>query len=373
MASEIIITDSVETAQPNKFYSGVLPRQNMRNLPAAYDKVDKFGVVSTGRMGDTPIFGPSPLPVPTVAQWIWTTVTFPNNKTYPQAVAFGTGYPTKTGLEVADLQNFVGVPTIIQGNPPVPLSDIQLLDILRQAEDWVETTSGIMLTPTWIASPPAVSAQEVQATGMTITSSPEFGQIQGVDYDYLDIGYDFKYRNYLFEGWGILQLRWKPLIDVEYLSYIYPLLSQFFKIPLSWVVEDHDYGMIRLVPAANVQMLPLFAMQLAFMGFATSLPQAIWLQYLAGLTPVDYQTRFSFMKTLVLSAAATILLPTLQGSINFGAIQRQLGVDGLMQMIRWPASGAAFGGLIQAFQNQRDALMQTAIQLVRGGVTFAQL
>jgi hypothetical protein len=66
-------------------------------------------------------------------------------------------------------------------------------------------------------------------------------------------------------------------------------------------------------------------------------------------------------------------LPILQGSINFGATQRQLGVDGLVQVIKWPANGAAFSGLIQSFQNQRDQLMETAISLVRGNVTFAVL
>lgn len=165
-------------------------------------------------------------------------------------------------------------------------------------------------------------------------------------------------------------MRWKPIIQIAHIAYIYPLLSQFFEIPLSWVVEDNDYGMVRIVPAANVQMLPLFAMQLAFMGFAQSLPQALWFQYSAGLTPVDYISRYNFMKTLVLSEAACIALPILQGSINYGAVKRQLGVDGLVQMIQYPASGAAYGGMIDTFKRQRDELMQTAIDLVRGGITF---
>lgn len=373
MSNDVITRPQYSTpVKPGQFYSGILPRHKVGNLPAAYQKFDKFGVVST--VGDNPIFGGSGTPVPTVAQWSWEAVTFPNGNSWPQAVAFGTGYQTKSGLQISDLQNFVGVPTVIQGNPPTPLSDQQLLGILRQAEDWVETTGGVMLTPTWIASPPATSYQEVEAIGLVTTSPPQSGQILGVDYDYLDIGYDFVYRKYLFESWGNLQLRWKPLIDVQYLAYIYPLLSEFFNIPLSWVVEDHDYGMIRLVPAANVEMLPLFAMQLAFMGFAQSLPQAIWLQYTAGLTPVDYQTRFSFIPTLILSAAACILLPILQGSINMGATSRQIGVDGLVQAVKWPSSGAAFAGLIQTFMAQRNDLMNnTLIPLVRGGPTFTVL
>ena len=306
---------------------------------------------------------------PTKALWTWDTSTYP-----PSVIAYSNGQNTKTGLQPIDLQNFIGIPLVFNTNPTQALADAQILGIIRQAEDWVETTGGVMLTPTWIASPPATTYQEVEAIGLVTTSPPQSGQVLGVDYDYLDIGYDFKYRNYLFESWGNLQLRWKPLIDVQYLAYIYPLLSQFFNIPLSWVVEDHDYGMLRLVPAANVEMLPLFAMQLAFMGFAQSLPQAIWLQYTTGLTPVDYQTRFSFIPTLILSAAASILLPILQGSINMGATSRQIGVDGLVESVHWPSSGAAFAGLIQTFLAQRNDLMNnTLIPLVRGGPTFTVL
>ena len=59
-------------------------------------------------------------------------------------------------------------------------------------------------------------------------------------------------------------------------------------MPPTWFVEDEDFGLIRLVPAANVQMLPLFAMQLAFMGFAESIPGGLWFQYTAGLNNSEY-------------------------------------------------------------------------------------
>ena len=50
-----------------------------------------------------------------------------------------------------------------------------------------------------------------------------------------------------------------------------------------------------MIPPANVQMLPLFAMQLAFMGFAESIPGGLWFQYTAGLNNSDYNGRFSML------------------------------------------------------------------------------
>jgi hypothetical protein len=311
-------------------------------------------------------FFPTPK-TPTKALWTWDTSTYP-----PSVIAYDSGANTKTGLQPMDLQNFVGIPLVLNTNPPQPLSDVQLIGIIRQAEDWVEQNSGILLSRAWIASPP-VPAAAIPSTAIITTSTSGTGQVQGVDYDMYDSGYDFFYRRFLAEGWGIQSLRYRPLKNVYYLSFIYPLLSEFFQIPLSWIIQDNDAAFIRIVPAANVQMLPLFAMQLAFMGFAQSLPQALYFQYVAGLDSLDYQSRYAFMLTLVLSAAAIIALGIIQGTVNYGAIRQATSVDGLRYDVSYPSTGAAFGGLIMQFTHQRDELLRTAIDLVRGAPAFFSL
>jgi hypothetical protein len=311
-------------------------------------------------------FFPQPL-TPTAAQWQWNTTNYP-----PTVIAYNNGTTTKTGLQPIDLQNFIGIPLIFNTNPPQPLSDQQLLGIIRQAEDWVEQNSGILLSKAWIASPP-VPASAIASTAIITTSNPVSGQVQGIDYDMYDSGYDFFYRRFLMEGWGIQQLRYRPLKNVYYMSFIYPLLSEFFQIPLSWIIQDNDAAFVRIVPAANVQMLPLFAMQLAFMGFAQSLPNAMYFQYVAGLDSLDYQSRYAFMLTLVLSEAAIIALGILQGTVNYGAIRQATSVDGLRYDVSYPNTGAAYGGLIMQFTNQRNELMTTAIDLVRGAPAFFSL
>jgi len=136
-------------------------------------------------------------------------------------------------------------------------------------------------------------------------------------------------------------------------------------VPPGWFVEDRDYGLVRLVPAENVQMLPLFAMQLAFMGFAENVPGAFWFQYTAGLTPYDYQARYSFMRRLVLLNAALQALTTIQGTLNLGLKTIQTSVDGLQQKFEYDIRGP-YAGIIMAFTKERDELLKKAKSFVSG-------
>jgi hypothetical protein len=273
-----------------------------------------------------------------------------------------------------DLQAFVGVPIQIYGNPSTPVASGTVLNWIRWSEDYVEQESNLLLTPTWVASPPTRQPAATIATGLTVSGA---GNVQklGVDYDLEDAAYDFFFSRAQDEGWMIQSLRYRPLLVDEFytggytavknVAYIYPLLDDFFRVPPTWFVTDHDFGLIRLVPAANVQMLPLFAMQLAFMGFAQSIPGGLWFQYTAGLKQSDYATRFSFIKQLVLAQAAIQALSTIQGTINFGAKNYEMSVDGMQYKTGYSENGP-YNGLIQRFTLMRDDLMRTAINKVSG-------
>jgi len=311
-------------------------------------------------------------PVVSKALWQWNT---------SGAVPFVTGYPvgsgyapTKTGLASGDIQNFVGVPLVYNyTNPPTPVSNADILDWIRMAEDKVEQDTSILLCPTWVASPPAQTPQVAQSISV-IPTDPSGLQVQGVDYDLSDNAYDFIFNRAQDEGWMWNNLRYRPLRNMSYsaanigasgttaiktVAYIYPLLNTYFQVPRSWLVEDQDFGLLRIVPNQNVQMLPLFAMQLAFMGFSEDVPGAIWMQYTAGLTSVDYQTRFRFMLELVKCEAAIIALGTIQGSINLGLESIQTAVDGLQQRLAYPKNGP-YGPLIDSFSKRADKLRERA-------------
>jgi len=180
-----------------------------------------------------------------------------------------------------------------------------------------------------------------------------------------------------------VRTRWRPVKSLELFSptadvsnnyvgtknvaFIYPLLNEFFRMPSSWVVEDQNRGLLRFVPATSVQMLPLFAMQLAFMGFAQSVPQGLWFQYTAGLTPADYQGEWSFMKQLVMSRAAVQAFKTMGVSVSNGATELTINVDGLMRRVKYPEAGV-FSGQVKNFENEVKRLTRRALQ--KGGGFF---
>lgn len=317
-------------------------------------------------MPSDPFIGAVLAPVPTAPLWLWdTTGAIPIVSGYPQASGFA---PTKTGLLPADLQGFVGVPLVYYGNPPVAVPPSTIQQWIRWAEDSVEQQTSILLCQSWIASPPSPNAAVTSQLGLVLQSSGGY-QIQGRDFDLFDAAYDFQFKNAQDEGWMAQTLRYRPVQSTGYnpldstaiknTSYVYPLLNQYFRMPRSWNVEDRDFGFVRFVPSTNTQMLPLFAMQLAFMGYAESVPGAIWFQYTAGLTPFDYQGRWSFMKQLVLAEAAVMALASIQGTINLGVLSIDTMVDGLRQQMKYSEKGP-YGGLIDTFGRMRDELLKRA-------------
>jgi hypothetical protein len=304
------------------------------------------------------------------AQWRWTSPPAgeaPIALTYPSK-----NNSTKSGVMPNDLQDFIGIP-LTTFNPTLPISDKIVIGWIRYAEDKIEQDTNIRLCQTWIAAPPAKTVQEVLALNIGVQNN--YQQL-GVDYDFEEPAYDFRFDRAQDEGWLYTHLRWRPVKSVDLadpsgmfnasnltgtknIAFIYPLLNEYFRAPQNWIVEDQNRGLVRLVPATNVQMLPLFAMQLAFMGFAESVPGGLWFQYSAGLTANDYNANWSFMTQLVLVRAAIRALRTMQMSINLGVTEGRLQVDGLMRSVKYDARGP-FAGQITEYENEEKSLLKTA-------------
>lgn len=316
--------------------------------------------------GQLPSITPTPL-------WTWST-----SGVAPIAIGYppgGATQPTKTGLVPGDLQNFIGVPLQYYGNPPQAMGPATLFQFLRWAEDYVERETGLLLCQSWVAAPPAILPGSPENISVDVQGSAGQQQQLGLDYDVYDAAYDFFFPRAQEEGWMNYSLRYRPVRSVEYstgdftaikrIAYVYPLLNEFFQVPPQWIVLDEDKGMVRLVPATNVQMLPLFALQLSFMGFADSVPGGLWFQYTAGLTANDYNTRYNFVKQLVLCQAAITALTVSQGTINLGALATTVHVDGLSYHTQYPADGP-YAGLIKNLTVMRDSLLNSAKSKVAG-------
>ena len=314
----------------------------------------------------------------TRALWNWNVQVgqAPTVSSYPTV----SGVATKTGLTPNDLQDYLQIPLAAYNTqPPTPVSSGVVQQWLRYAEDDVENDTNIRLCQTWIAAPPAKTLASANAANL---SPSGYYQQLGIDYDFEEPAYDFFFPRAEDNGWMYQTLRWRPVqtvspttsgqiadalnyTGVKNLSFFYPLLNDFFQIPTSWMVEDQQHGFIRLVPNVNTAVLPLFALQLSFMGFTNSVPGALWLQYTAGLTPNDYNSKWSFMKQLVLARAGVIALRRMQLSMNMGALETELSSDGLQYRSKWDPKGA-FAGQIAELQQESNRLTKQARARVAG-------
>ena len=307
-------------------------------------------------------------PAAAKAFWNWDT-SIPAD---PMLVAFPNNAPTKSGVTAGDLRSFAGVPIQTYGTPPTPIPDSKLTEWIRQAEDYIEQTTGLLLCPTFVSSPPVLTATAAAQAEIAPTS-PDGRMRLGTDFDLEDAGYDFKIEAFMGEGWGIQQLRYRPLrnlsdVDataIKSVVFTYPLLSQFFPVAPSWYVEDKDHAMVRLVPSQNIQMLPLYQLQLSIGGFAGNLPGGISVQYTAGLTRADYSTRFSFVRLLVVAKAAMTALSSTQGGINQGLAKQMMLVDGVQYSGEYDKNGP-YAGLIANFGMMVDDLLGKARDLIGG-------
>lgn len=315
-------------------------------------------------------------PIPTSAQWTW-------NLTGAQPVV--TGYPssnptTKSGMQPADLSNYLQLTLQQYSNPPVPVSNAVLTQWIRWAEDDIEQETNVRLCQTWIAAPPAKSNTVTQLLNLGTTNA--YQQL-GVDYDFAEAPYDFFFERAKDEGWLYQRLRWRPVKGVDLVNpggiinpqnftgtknvaFIYPLLNEFFRLPQTWLVEDQNRGLVRMVPAVSVQMLPLVAMQLAFMGFAQSVPGGLWFQYTAGLTANDYNSSWSFMQQLILAKAGITALIAIQTSLNMGVLETMTQADGLALRTKYGERGPYYA-TIRNLQDEAKRLTMRA-KMMGGGI-----
>ncbi len=266
------------------------------------------------------------------------------------------------------------MPLVYRGNPPRAVSDTQLLQRLRWAEDKVEQETGILLAPTYVSAPAIPNQQDCNSAGIYPTSGG--AMVQGVDYDIGDDPVDFRYSLAKDDGWLVMAMRFRPLrifdggtTAVKTCAYSYPLLNQYYVIDPSWFVENRDSGYLRVVPSKDTQMLPLFALQLAVTGFAEDLPGGWQVLYTAGLSPADYAGRFAFMKELVLATAGVSILSTIQGTVNLGMAETNLQADGVAYSQKWSAKGA-YGDIIAQFIVTRDNLAEQAAWTIAGPQVF---
>lgn len=235
--------------------------------------------------------------------------------------------------------------------PGTVLSDDFLWGKIQAAESEMARTLRVPLVPTqFFPNPPTLDQIAAVPTGMPYAVDPAY------DYDS-----DF----FTGEKWGFLVLRKKPVVgNPSLIRFVYPAPSiGFYDIPGDWVRIDRKYAHIRFVPASSPFVAPLNAFILQALGGGRSIPFAIEVSYVAGLTNVwdTYPELVDAIKKMaILKIVEDGFLPQ-SGSISADGLSQSVSVD--LKMYRDEINNivngppGANGGLMTAIHGIRTSAL----------------
>lgn len=158
--------------------------------------------------------------------------------------------------------------------PSVTLSDDYLWSKLLAAESEISHTLRVPLAPTHFYP--------------DTPSDTEIDGLAGAPWA-IDPGYDYNPQDFAFnDRWGMIRLRNKPLISVSRVRFAYPGgPTAHYDLPLDWVRADKKYGQIQFVPSSTAFAAPLNAFVMQAIGNGRTIPLAIQISYVAGLSNVS--------------------------------------------------------------------------------------
>lgn len=200
--------------------------------------------------------------------------------------------------------------------PAVEMGEDYLWDKLRAAESEIGHTLRVPLGPTTFF-PSQPTQEQIDALG---------GGAWGVDpgYDYSPEAFGFS------DKWGMLKMRNKPLISVSRVRFAYPGGSgSSYDLPLDWLRMDKKYGTVQFVPSSTAFVAPLNAFVMQAIGNGRTIPLAIQVTYVAGLSnaAAEYPELLDVvMKKASLKIMEDAFLPQ-SGSISADGLSQSMSVD----------------------------------------------
>lgn len=145
-----------------------------------------------------------------------------------------------------------------------------------------------------------------------------------------DAAYDYDPDFFTGEKWGFLALRKKPLITVSLIRFVYPApTTGFYDVPGDWLRIDNKYAHIRLVPASSPFVAPLNAFILQALGGGRTIPFAMQITYVAGITnaAATYPEMIDAIKKMaVLKILENGFFPK-SGSIGADGLTESMSID----------------------------------------------
>lgn len=264
----------------------------------------------------------------------------------------------KTGITPEELQrgDLYGILDKARGEAK-PLGVDVIAQKIRAAEDFIE------------------HAANVRFGQQRIACEPQARQLATETYDREESPYDFQRDMLLDERWGYFELRERPVVQIDRFFFRFPGtgFSQTFTVPPDWIRLEKTAGHLRIVPATATG-LTIYALQAfvaSILGTGRGIPQALYIDYQAGLTREalcrDHQDLLEIVRI-----RATLLLFGILGTVRSGGLASQsLSQDGQSRS-QSPASGkyGPYSGQIEMALANEERILETWRRHERG-VLFA--
>lgn len=201
--------------------------------------------------------------------------------------------------------------------PGVALDPDFLLLQLQAAEDDLETQLRIFFEPVEIlamSTPDTERATLLQAGTRTAD----------------DPGYPSDPLLFRGDRWGIVRLRFKPIISIVSFSFNYPdPYSVLYDVPQDWLRIDKKYGEVQLVPTSNFISFPVTTLLLTAATGGTEIPYFLQVRYQAGLT--DARKNHPALIDLIFKMASVRVIENLylpsSGSISADGLSQSISMD----------------------------------------------
>ncbi len=218
------------------------------------------------------------------------------------------------------------------------MDDIDLRIYIQNGIKEVERRLGIFLRPTKIICNPDIRTEDGEDIGL---------------YDLAEPPYDYNLRAY--RQWGFLQLRQYPIVSVEKVMLRLPNYQTVVDFPMDWVKVYPKVGQINIVPYAGSPTIMTVAaaagtaMPFLTGQFSRNFPQAIWVDYTAGLPYVPEDIR-----SIVAKFAAIDVLGIAGDAILAGIASVGTSLDGLSENYSTTASAtnATYGARILQYRGE---------------------
>lgn len=249
-----------------------------------------------------------------------------------------------------------GVPLHTKGEAE-PLSMLAIQQCLVDSEDYYSRALSLQYKPTRVFSDTWGRQHQVFPDSSVAALPDDYDEVKDLD----EPGYDYTTDYWHDERWGFLLLNRRPVLDITQVFFAFPGVNPVFTVPTTWIRPDRKMGLIQIVPSSTAAVLAtLTAYVLGVLAGGRSMPQAVYVDYVAGLNEAEWLAHHSdLLQAIKLRAMVDILGIVATAAAPSGVSSSSLSIDGLARSRSWGGKFGPYSGRIEMAVARETELMES--------------